>query len=380
MKKIIITSLSSILWTISIFGQFTAVTYDVNKAWFNEGQALPAEKDMVFRGILPGNTEGISISILSSTGHKLLYQATCMKENNNEFSIPVSYKLRADANYDFKVDFFETLSSEKQKELKKDMKATMSTYIDVNLSGEKSIKLLKKPGKIVDEMDEIIKERMSHLHNKIADWKPQFSEVVKLKLEQLDNANLELGYSSSDSTKTKELVREVTRQRLVEELKAQVDREIDQIFSNNFLALSETQIINDYPTEVKESGFSLNVGYAGVYLSGKFDDLTYGSSPFIGLAFPLGNSALGSSFFANSAVTLGVMLNPFENEAGETINGFLVKTPIYLGLDHRLFKFIRVNAGATFLEDPKSNSGNKILVRPFLGLSAKIDLTIGLGK
>jgi hypothetical protein len=82
----------------------------------------------------------------------------------------------------------------------------------------------------------------------------------------------------------------------------------------------------------------------------------------------------------NSAITLGAFINRFENNKGEEINGFLVKNPIYVGLDHRMFKFLRVNAGATFLEDQNANSGNKILVRPFLGLSAKIDLTIGLGK
>ncbi len=73
-------------------------------------------------------------------------------------------------------------------------------------------------------------------------------------------------------------------------------------------------------------------------------------------------------------------IDDFENNKGEKINGFLIKTPIYLGLDHRLFKFLRINAGATLLEDGNSTQGNKILVRPFLGLCAKIDLNIGLGQ
>jgi len=380
MKKIILTIVGSILWCSLVIGQFTTVNYDATKAWFNEGQVLPAEKDMVFKGILPQGKAGISIFILSSNGKKLLYKANGLKQNSNEFSIPVNYKLRADANYDFRMAFFEVLPGSKQADLKKDLKATMATYIDVNISGSKSIKLLKNADRTVAEMNEIMEQSLSNYLSKIVDWQPAFSEVVRLKLEQLDNTKLEKGIGITDTTKTIEQIRLDTRTQLIKELQAQVEREIDKLLNIDLLFLSETQLINDYPTEKKETGLSINVGYAGVYLSGKFDDLTYGGTPYVGLAFPLGNSVMGSKFMGNSAITFGILIDDFENNKGERINGFLVKTPIYLGLDHRLFKFLRVNAGITLLEDGNSTQGNKILVRPFLGLSAKIDLNIGLGQ
>ncbi|MBC8111017.1 MAG: hypothetical protein H7Y04_08160, partial [Verrucomicrobia bacterium] len=45
------------------------------------------------------------------------------------------------------------------------------------------------------------------------------------------------------------------------------------------------------------------------------------------------------------------------------------------------FNFLRLNAGATLLKNTSPNfSGNQIYVRPFVGLSAEINLWMGLKK
>ena len=41
-----------------LIAQFTTVTYDVERNWFNEGRALPAEKSMILKGVMPDDTEG----------------------------------------------------------------------------------------------------------------------------------------------------------------------------------------------------------------------------------------------------------------------------------------------------------------------------------
>ena len=101
--------------------------------------------------------------------------------------------------------------------------------------------------------------------------------------------------------------------------------------------------------------------------------------------FPLANSTLAPKFLRNSSLTLGAFLQDFEDTDGNKVTGFLVGTPTYLGLDYKLFEFIRFNAGATFLEKEKvgqmsDDITSSLLVRPFIGLSARIDLTVSLGK
>jgi antitoxin component of MazEF toxin-antitoxin module len=385
MKNALFTIIAMLLFGYPAYAQFTSVTYDTDKQWFNEGQALPAEEALVVKGVLPQGVERIEIQILSSKSD-LLYSSVGKRLPNNEFAIPLSYKLRSSDKYDFRIAFFQKLSANEKNALTEKINTTLDTYIEVNLSGDKSIELLKKSGKTVKEMNALVADMLDRYRNQIADWNPEFSEVVRLKLEQMDKADLSKNYVKGDTTTNVQTVRSNTRARLINEMKEQVRREVGQMLNMEMLVLSETQLVDNYPTESKENGLSINVGYGGVYLSSDQDNFVYGASPYVGLAFPLGNSVLGSKFLGNTSLTLGFFWENFEDENGNEVTGFLVNRPVYLGLDHKLFKFIRINAGATFLEGvqvptmPNMNEGRNVLVRPYLGLSARIDLSIGLGK
>lgn len=144
--------------------------------------------------------------------------------------------------------------------------------------------------------------------------------------------------------------------------------------------------VDDQETEKRRGAFSINAGYGGVYLGGDLDDFSYGNAPYLGLSFPMANSTLAPKFLRNSSLTIGAFLQDFEDGDGNKVTGFVVGRPIYLGLDYKLFEFIRFNAGATFLEKEKIAGPDdpdlisSLLVRPFIGLSAKVDLSVSLGK
>lgn len=387
MKNLILATLAVIVFISPNFAQYTTVTYDFERNWFNEGQPLPAEKAMVFKGIMPEKAERMELNILSGKRGDLLYQASAGIQNNKEFSLPVNYKLRAEEKYDFRVDFFTALPTKDRQKTEENLTATLAAYIDVNLTGEKSVKLLKNSKHILNDMNEMVSNAFKPYRVKTADWQPKLSDIVRLKLEQLEKTDLEKGYVKGDTTTTKKATRENARRLLVSELKAQITREVNQMLETEMLVISESHLVNDYETESKENGLSVNVGYGGVYLSGKLEDANYGASPYVGLAFPLGNSVLGSKFLSNSSVTLGFFLNNFEDENDNVVTGFLVNRPIYVGLDHKLFKFIHLNAGAAFLEGtetdltmPDLGGDTQVMIRPFVGLSARFNLKIGLGN
>lgn len=384
MKKYLFVALATLLFVYPNFAQFTTVTYDFERNWFNEGQTLPAEKSMIIKGIAPQGVEMISFNILSAKRNDELYQATWQKTTNNEFALTVPYMLRASDRYDFRVDTYEKLASDKRKELEQDLEATLDTYVEVNLRGEKEIKLLKNSKKTMQELQEIVEKVLSPYRNKNGYWASEFSEVVKLKLEQLDKADLESNYVKGDTTMTRKAVRQTTREELVNELKAQIEREAMRMLEGDVLVLTTSRYVDDYMTEAKINSLSINVGYGGVYLDGKWNDLSYDAAPYVGLAFPLGNSVLGSKLLSNTSVTMGIFLNNLEDAQGNEITGFVVNRPIYFGLDHKLFQFVRINAGATFLEETGAAgdlSANKnVMIRPYVGLSARIDLSVKLGK
>ena len=386
MKKLFLAAIAVLISLCPNFGQFTTVTYDLDRNWFNEGQPLPAEKSMIFKGTMPDGTEMVELNILSSKRNDQLYKAVWQRLNNNEIAMTVPFKLRSSDEYDFRFDLFNATTQKERTKMLEELTATLDTYVDVNLTGEKNIKLLKGSKKTMKDLNSILENALSHFRSKTLDWQPAFSEIIHLKLEQLEKADLDKNYIKRDSASTKKSVRNTTRQELVSSLKDQAGREAKQMLDADLLVLTASRFIDDYTTVEKLNSLAVNVGYGGVFLSGDWDDFTYGASAYLGLAFPLGNSVLGSKFLSNTSVTLGVFLENFEDEDGNKVTGFLVDRPIYLGLDHKLFKFIRVNAGASFLEGTKVSGvpdvGNSttVMVRPYIGLSARIDLSIGLGK
>ena len=383
-----ITALTFLLFGFiaTTFAQFTTVSYDMERNWFNEGQALPAEKSMVFKGMIPGDTEMVELSIQSSKRNEELYQATWFKTNAPELSLIVPFKLRSSDEYDFVFNFFKEIPLSERKELEQKILTILHTYIEVNLSGNKSIKFVEKKKKIIKEMNSLTEKFLADYRSKKINWKPEFSEMVALKLEHLEKADLDKEYVRKDSTMTKLAIRSAARQNLINNLQTQIDTEVRHMLDEKLYTLTESRFVDDYVTEEKQNSLTLNAGFGGVYLSGDWSDLSYGSSPYLGIAFPLGNSILGSKFLSNSSVTLGVFTQNFEDENGNEVTGFLVDRPIYLGLDRKLFKFIRVNVGAAFLEGVNVSDvigvapTKKVIIRPFVGLSARIDLSIGFGK
>ena len=386
MKKLLLVALATLAILCRNFAQFTTVNYDYERNWFNEGQALPAEKSMVFKGIIPNGTQIVELSIHSAKRGDQLYKASWAKVGNNELSLIVPYKLKSSNEYDFKLVFFRSVSETEKERLNKKIMTLMDTHIDVNVSGEKSIKFLKKNNKMLREMNELLMTSMAEYRNNNPEWKPQFSELVQLKLEQLEKSDLDKDYIKGDSTATRKKVRTEARQQLISDLKSQLAKEVDLILEEELFVIATRRFVDNYITESKSNNIAINAGYGGVYLSGDWDNFTYGASPYLGLAIPLGNSVLGSKFLSNSSITFGLFLDNFEDENGNTVTGLIVNRPVYLGLDHKLFKFIRINAGATFLEginvpeSPELDPSKKIMIKPYMGLSARIDLSLGLGK
>ena len=367
---------------LTSFGQFTSITYDLERNWFNEGHPLPAETDLIVKGSIPTDATRVEFVILSANKSEELYTAVWNKTNTNDLSLAVPYKLRSSSEYDFLIRFFEPMNAYEKEKLEQAISNTINAYLDVNLAGNNSIKLLKNSKKKLKEMNRMLADIFTEYRSSMLGWEPEFSEIIQLKLEELERADLKDDYSKIDSSSSKKQVMNQAREKLVGELNDQIRREVSQLLDRPLFTLKDTRFVDNYSTESKKNALAINLGYGGVYLSGNIDNFTYDSAPYIGLAFPFGNEALASNFLSKTSLTFGVFLDNFEDADQMEVNGFLIDRPIYVGLDYKLFQFVHFNAGATFLEEANEGtiSSNSIIIRPFIGLSARIDLSIGLGK
>jgi hypothetical protein len=367
------------------FSQYTTVQYELEKNYFNEGQALPAEKPLMFTGIVPINSDIIEISIFPAKANKekdRLYLASWKDFDNNansNYSLAVNYRLRASEKYDFRFDFFQKMSAAEQQKLAANLIDQISAYLDANIlvKGNR-LELGKSDKRMVSEMEEIIMKALQDYRNQNDAGFTALSPAIGQHLDKVD------GYKTvGNEQEAAKPIRESAEEQL-QAIRQAVVTDINALMSTPWSKKVISRYVDDYETERKKGSFSVNLGYGGVYLDGQLDNLTFGSAPYVGISFPLSNSAIAPKFLRNSSLILGAFWENFADESGNRISGIIVDRPIYAGLDYKLFEFIRFNAGAAFLEKSVENGTDNIdkqsIIRPFVGLSARIDLSVSFGK
>lgn len=374
----------------SLPAQYAAINYDLAKNYFNEGQPLPAEKPLMMSGELPRDISRIEISILPAKAKDEddeLYRAVWKAIPNTgaeRYNLAVNYPLRPSEQYDFAFTFFREMERSEKQELQDRLFTQVNALArSHSLNNGQLADNPKRPKKIVAELNDLMCALLENYRSADELGFAGFSEAVKQSLRTLQNLQPAAGKDGNPS----KIADAQSVAEAYDKIGELLRDEIRQLMEKDWSMQQNARYVDNYQTEEKQTYFSINAGYGGVYLSGKLENISYGDSPYLGLSFPLGSSTLAPKFLRNTSLTLGAFLQNFEDVDGHEVTGFIVNRPLYLGLDFKLFQFIRFNAGAALLETNETTvengvekNSNTVFVRPFVGLSAKVDLSLGLGK
>lgn len=390
---ILTTILTLTVWAAS--AQYETVVFDYTNAYFNNGQALKAESNLMFSGAISRKVERVEISAFRAKGNEKrpLYTSVWKRNYGNvqeTFNMPFNYKLRGDANYDWQIDFYRELSKEEKDELRASIFTAVDNYLDQNFSLEgKRVKLLNSLDAVMSDINAIAKESFTFYRNESEVIFPGFSDIVRRGLKTMTGRKLSNSEAANLDAENDESSRRARRaelfQRKMTDLKSVVHNEINQVLNTHLLVRSDSRRVVDYPTEHTKNELAINIGYGACYFSGNLSNLDYGRAPYAGMSFPLGNSALSNRFMSNSSISVGAFISNFKDQNDKTITGPIVGRPFYVAYGYRMFRFLRLNAGATFLQTDASNNGvgnintNTLAVRPFIGLSAELRFWMGLG-
>lgn len=372
------------------FSQFKTVTYNYEKNWFNESQPLPAEADWLLSGNLPPGIKLVELEVYTSEieKHEPVYKSDfreTKEKNSDVFSIPVLYRLRGDNNYSFRINYYRFVSQEEILLLRADMEKALFAYIDQSVEAtSNSVKLRKNPKLIVRDLNQIVSEGLRLYRNKTSNSFPGFSQLVSDKVKQMEELSLRKarfniirGNDDDRSLKVKYLDRNLN------DLKAMCRNELNQYLGFDYYILSESRDVAKYPTEEVRKSLPVNIGYAGIYNTGGISDLSYDTSPYIGLSLPLANNAFSSSFISKTSLSAGVLLNNLDFGDGNVVTGPIINRPLYFALGYKALYFLRFNAGFSLLQTESVNLENitisKIQARPFIGLSMEIKFWAGFG-
>ena len=390
MKKILIAFTLFFLAIGTNFAQYTTVTFDEELVQLNSHEPLTTERDFMVTGNIASNIDFVEISIFTAKGKSHLsplYTNTWRRTSNNtstQYRVPMNYKLRAGKTYDMVIRYYKPLSASASEAMYQKVIDNLETYVDQNFKvKKKKLKLVKKSKQVIKELDAMVANELSKYQTLTPHTFNGFSDLIQGQVKLIERTRIKNANRQKDSIPT--ISSNLIEEQIID-LKNMLRAEVDFIPDNDWSNLHREYIVDNFETEKRNGYFAVNAGYGAVYLGGNIDKLSYGTSPYLGLSFPLSTSTTEPKFFGKASITAGVFTQNFEDKEANKISGPIVKRPMYLGLDYRLFQFIRFNAGASFLEeqtaskDPLAGVEKRVFVQPFIGLSAKINLSIGLDK
>ncbi len=244
------------------------------------------------------------------------------------------------------------------------LETTAQTYLQTNIQrrGNRYI-FQNSPAQIYNSLNTILSEGMQNYEIRPGTAEPRFSGIIENMLRNL--TRVRTGSDGSSETDMDALLR-------------QIGNEVTMLSNSYEFVIEDVVIIMNYPTERRTSALAVNVGYGGVYDSGNFSDLSYFSAPYVGIDLPLGNRVFAGNFWGNTSIAAGVFLSKFENTNTRVVSGPIIDLPVYASLNYRTLRFLKLQAGATLLEEQDLINDNKsIFVRPFVGLSLEFNVWLG---
>lgn len=388
MLKIVFSLLLSIFISLAAFGQYSTVIYNYQANRFGENEPLPAEKPILLTGNIPEFIEVVEVAIYQHKGvgeREALYSGFWKRTFNDKgtsFSIPINYPLQASKKYDVAIHFFRAVGDAEKAELFKQLESNLHAYLKQNTQVTRSkVKLIRKSQQLLNDLNSIVYQGLKNYRSTTNIPFEGFSDIVAQSIENLDKIHLPESFKTLPDS-IKEQKKAELRANLLEDIKVQVSSELSYLMNQNWAALYDKRYIDDYPTEDRPTHFAINAGYGGIWLDGQLDDKSsIGDAAYFGLGFPLSTSSIAPRIFQDAAITVGFFTKNFSTNDGTTYSGPIFNRPLYAGIDYKLFSFIRLNAGAAILEKSSANgSGTDVVLKPFAGISAKVNISLSLDK
>jgi hypothetical protein len=369
-KKILLTAL--ILFLICFqhvsYAQIQTIQMDPLYMHFDNGRALPAEESFIIHAPVQEHIQMVKMQISNREFERnVLYENVWMRKNGENIEtaiLPNFFILRPGSDYNIRFLYYVKISETERRQIADMLETTAVTFLQTNIQQRGNrYDFQNSPAQIYSSLNTILSEGMKNFQTRPGAAEPRFSGIVENMLRTLSRVrNVDDG-----STETN-----------LDVLLRQISNEIAMLSNSYEFVIEDVVTIMNYPTERKTSALAVNVGYGGVYNSGNFSDLSYYSAPFVGIDLPLGNQVFAGSFWGNTSISAGVFLSKFENTNSRVVSGPIIDLPIYVSLNYRTFRFLKLQAGATLMEEKDLlNDTSSLLVRPFVGLSIEFNIWLG---
>ena len=393
MKQLFLLLITVCLLPSLIFAQqYETVRLNAEKSYFGENSPLPAAKYFMLSGRASTDIPYMEVEIFPGKGgenKQAIYSTTWKREigaKSLDFNIPINLNLRPGNNYDIKINYYRTITEEEGAELEATLFNNLENYIDRAFGGSsKKITLSSSDKQVMSDLAAIVEGGMTYYRPRTAIKFGGFSDMVKDQIKELEGMKLKKGGSTIINAESRAEGRLSHREDVIENLKATVRSEVKQYMNVDMYILQDDRLIKGYPTEKMRTTLALNAGYGGAIFNLDGGEFNYGSAPYLGISLPFGRGGVAKPFWNRSSLSVGAFLMNFTDVDGNKVSGPIFKVPTYVGIGYRVYKFIKLNASAVFVEDVSgtgavSGFSNRVEVRPMIGLSAEFNFWMDLAK
>lgn len=374
------------LLSLPAMAQDQSISFSPERNQINGGRPLPSEAPFYIQGSLPVGIKRVELKIFKSKKNENLADSYSWKaayrSDPQNYEVFVAYPLRSSENYTLRFYYYSQADSNEMAALQGALHTNLESYVNANfIANKRGISALTNPKAMLTHLDQVVLQGMQNYTHPLEQEFQGFSDMVKIKIEQFQGVKLKgarFNLLSKNPDPDNEGQAQYTAQ-LKKELIDLLHAEVDQYLRANLLMLVDIRELENYPTEKKPFYLPLNLGYAGTYFSGGFNNLDYGTSAFAGISVPLGNKSF-TRFLGNASVSTGVFFSNMQDSNQTEISGPLVGRPVYVGLGYRIFRILRFNAGTVLTSSDVNANIENITLYPFIGFSVEFNLWLGLNK
>ncbi len=375
-----------------LFAQRKTILVETDTRKLNHGNLLPAQTYFDIQVPVNEQTGIVEIEIhRGRNNNNLVEKTTWIRPVNftgNLAEVPVDIKLKSNSSYTFDIVIYSMLSDSEKVHLNKIIQQNIINYLNATMEANtRGVEISRRNEQTISDLNLIVKKSFRDYQNLRQREFEGFSDIVKLKLQQIDNARLSNAEynvirNPGDSMQTANDLKANYANQLTEDLQQIILSEINNYLAMDFVKVYDNLLIKNQVTERTQTVLPLFIGYAGVYLSGNVDDLEYDSQPYAGFSIPFGRG--NGAWFSRTSFVLGVFIKNFKDGDGNIITGPVIDRPVFAGLGFRVYDFIHLNAGVIATSVEKQNLSNikteNIDLKPFIGISAQFNLWLGLNK
>lgn len=388
MKVFLLSVLLISQFFVSCFAQERVVQIDFESGSFINNPKIPFDKQFGIIGETGKDIEFVKVNIFYQDKDYVLHSFVWnrIEKNKSEtFDIVVPPILKSNTKYDFEITTYKLLSADEKVDLIQNVEDRIRFLLENNIYFDGKNVVINKPKDVYEKIDDLIERAFEYNESKNLIPVRSPSDLVLSEL------------SKQSEFKFKKLFKKTTRvekneasQKLINE---RINHLVDLIISE-LEPFMKSQVVQRHrkvkiaAVETDKERFSLPVN-AGMYAWSKSTDINNTSvqnidfTPGFGVTIPFSNKSKLISktrLFDSFGASAGLLLEPVSDANDTKFITPGINLPLYMGLGFRMFKVIRVNAGALILGEKGTPSFNKLTILPTIGLALELNLWMGIKK